>query len=122
MNENCSVVQSLAYRPDGSQIAAGFHNAAIVMYDAGCSKLCSRLKGHLAAVDCLEWSTDQLLLSGSSDHTGILWEVVDGSWESRLLLQGHTEGVRACAFGSEVIATASVDCTARIWSTDTGAV
>ena len=73
------------------------------------------LEGHTAAVRRCRVSADgRRALTASADGTGALWDLMTGRAVRRLL--GHEGEVADCCFISDyVAATASTDCTARIW-------
>lgn len=95
---------------------------------------CSMLKGHKEAVVALASSQDYLL-SGSRDHSAILWKLnnandADGEGQvgaqlsaaSSTTLSGHTDAVSAVALCSSkrgvFAATAGADTTLKLWSVE----
>ena len=73
-----SVVQSIAYSPDGRIIATGgsYENGLIKLWDIGTGFLLHTLPGHTSGVDHLEFSPDgTLLVSGSYDGSIIIWGI-----------------------------------------------
>ncbi len=78
----------------------------------------NRLSGHYGAVLGVAFSPDgQLIASGSTDNTIILWKR-DGSFPKRLTK--HQGSVNAVAFSpdSKFLASASVDNTIKLWRSD----
>ncbi len=78
----------------------------------------NRLSGHYGAVLGVAFSPDQqLIASGSTDNTIILWKN-DGTLLKTLT--GHEGSVNAVAFSpdSQLIASASVDNTIKLWKRD----
>jgi WD40 repeat protein len=77
--------------------------------------------GHADDVTSVAFSTDgTLIVTGSADHSAIIWNVALGS--EVLALVGHTEAVRSVGFSPDnrQIITGSDDGTALIWDLATG--
>jgi WD40 repeat protein len=66
-----------AFSPDGKVIAAGNReDHAIRLWDVTTGRERAVLRGHEGIVTALHFSPDgRLLLSGSTDHTILLWEM-----------------------------------------------
>ncbi len=109
-------VYSAAFAPDGQTVASGGYDKRVLVwrpddvqpYDY--RKIAegkpvpppkyTPLDGHLAAVRCVEFSSDgQLLISGGHDNAVNLWHVKSG----RLIktLRGHDSWVRSCTFSRD---------------------
>jgi WD40 repeat protein len=76
--ETGSVVESLAFNPDGSLLASGegFDEPLVKLWDPGSGVLLRSLNGHTHAVDSIAFSPDgRILASGSYDGTVRLWGV-----------------------------------------------
>jgi tetratricopeptide (TPR) repeat protein len=123
---------AIALSPDGRWLAAagwmaqGFWPRSnevgdIRLYDFATGNLVGLLRGHGDAVNSLAFLPDgKLLISGSADHTAILWDVGD----RRLVhqLRGHTQSVYATGFtrdGKSAV-TGSLDATLKLWSVNDG--
>jgi WD40 repeat protein len=79
------------------------------------------LGGHEAEVRCVAVTPDgQLVLTGSNDHTAIVWESATGKVLSTF--RGHTANVTCAAFSIDgrYAITGSEDETVRIWEWQTG--
>ena len=125
-------ILAMALSPDGRWLATAGYNAtftgtnfldvtAIRLYDFATGKLVALLKGHTDIVNRLAFSSDATrLISGSGDHTAIIWDVVQHGLAHRL--QGHTEVVYAVAFtpDGERAVTGSHDTTLRLWRVGDG--
>jgi RNA polymerase sigma factor (sigma-70 family) len=89
-------ILALAYSPHGDVVAMATTRPEVQIRDAQSGDVLRVLKGHTAAVSCLAFSPDGLMLaSGSSDRTVRVWD-----WESgqqRFLLESPA-GVHALAF------------------------
>ena len=73
---------------------------------------------HSGSVLCLEYD-DELLVSGSSDSTCILWNIESGYRPLRRL-QSHTAGVLDVCFDKHHIVSCSKDTTVCVWGRRTG--
>ena len=76
------------------------------------------IRGHKNKVHTLAWNAlGNRLASGSTDHTGRVWDA-EGGCKSFIELKGHTDSVdQLCWHPShpELLATASADKTVRLW-------
>ena len=64
---------SVKFSPDGRFCAAACQNQSTVIWDAVTGRRLATLEGR---VNCLDWSTDGLILAtGNTDHSVVLWEV-----------------------------------------------
>ena len=69
-------VLSVAWRPDGRQLASGSSDNTIIVWDAETGEPVRTLTGHSAAVVSVAWRPDgRQLASGSSDNTIIVYPV-----------------------------------------------
>ncbi len=114
-------VYSLAFSPDGKQLAtAGFDNN-VKLWDFTNGKELFNLAGHQGPVYCVAFSPDgKLLASSSADQTIRLWNPADGKFVREI--KGHT-GIADCiAFSpdSKLLASGSADKTVRLWNPEDG--
>jgi transcription initiation factor TFIID subunit 5 len=122
---NCS-----ALSPDGSQVAGGFGDSTLRIWDAKASGTASRgsggfgnqahrLVGHSGPVYSVDWtSCGRFVLSGSEDGTVRLWSTVTQT--DLVAYRGHNYPVWSVGFSplGHYFASGSHDRSARIWVTD----
>ena len=115
---------AVAFSPDGL-LATGGEDGSVQLHrddaDSQTFNFLSSETGHTDHVHCVLFSSSSpTLVSGSRDHTAIVWNFKQGL-EAIHTLTGHTRNVMAAIFLSDsTIATCSTDETIRIWSSDTG--
>jgi WD40 repeat protein len=111
-----SGINSAAYSPDGSRIAAGHKNGLIIICDAKTGRKITTLKGHSGAVNSLAYNTiGHSLASGSDDKTIMVWNTDNGILEKTFI--GHSNRVVSIAYSPDGkrIASGSNDGTYRMW-------
>ena len=109
-------VNSVAYRPDGQQLASGSSDNTVGLWDTNSFQLVSWLKGHSGRVMSVSYHPDgQQLASGSDDKTVDLWD--PSSHQQLALLKGHRGGVRSVCYrpDGQQLASASEDHTVGLW-------
>jgi len=95
-----SVVRSLAFSPDGEQIASGHGSGEIKIWDAATGKQLKTLDGHKNVVTSIAFSPDgKQIISGSDDKTIKLWDAMSGTEVATL--QGHESWVMSVAFSPD---------------------
>ena len=115
-------VFSMAFSPDGSQLASGSHDHTIRLWNVDTGEETRRITGHTSTVFSVAFSPDgsQLASGSRGDETIRLWNVDTGEETRRLT--GHTTTVFSVAFspdGSQ-LASGSWDETIILWNMDTG--
>jgi WD40 repeat protein len=114
-------VLSVAYSPDGSQIASGSVDRTIKIWDSSTVTEIRTLIGHTSIVYSVSYSPDgRQIASGGYDNNIKIWDSSTG--EEIRTLTGHTDDVYSLAYspdGSQ-IASGSVDRTIKIWDATTG--
>lgn len=114
-------VYSVAFSPDGKQLASGSVDATVKVWDLANGRPTLTLKGHTDRVWSVAFSPDgKRLASGSVDALVKIWDVATG--QELLTLKGHTGQVRSVVFGPDGkhLATGSLDNTIKFWDLASG--
>ena len=112
----------ISFPSDGRTIAASSFSE-IKLFDVATGKELKTLRGHNGWIWSLEYSPDgKHFATGSSDKTGIVWNVSDGVPTVRLF--GHHFGIYTLQYSPDGnrIATGSADSTIIIWDASTGTI
>lgn len=112
--------QAVAFSPDSKKIAASGTNGNVGIWDVGSGKLIRSLESKKWQT-ALAWSPDGKYLAGGS--VGLtLWETESGKLVKNF--DGHNAAIRGITFSSDgkMLASASLDKTARIWNAESGAL
>jgi len=116
-----SCINSLAFSPDGSLLAAALDSGWIELYDMHNSKLIGALEGQTTSeVWTICFSNDgKRIISGALDRAVRIWDVA--TRECNWALRGHDEWVNGVAIAPDGhhIISAGGDKTVRIWDTKT---
>lgn len=115
-----SVVTSVAFSPDGSEVATGGTDGIGRLWTAG-GRLLRELKRHRRALTGVAFSPDgRRIATSSRDRTAKIWDIRSG----RLLrtLSGDTGAVTSVAYGPDgrLVVTGSTDRDARLWDSSSG--
>lgn len=73
---------------------------------------------HTGSILCLQYD-DDIMVTGSSDWSLIVWDVKAGYKPTRKL-RGHTQGVLDVCFDTKYIVSCSKDTTVKLWDRTTG--
>lgn len=85
-------VTKIALSPNSSQLAAGYSDGSVRLWDIAGRTCLVTLSGHSGAVTALQFSSNgALLASGSADTTLIMWDVVGEAGLCRF--RGHKDAV-----------------------------
>ena len=118
-------VYSVAFSPNGQQLASGSHDNTIKLWDAraGGSDCVATFKGHTYSVWSVAFSPDgQQLASGSRDSTVKLWDARAGGSGCVATFEGHTNTVYSVDFSpnGQQLASASPDDSVKLWDARAG--
>jgi len=114
-------VGDLAFSPDGTILAAGYHDNQARLWDAATGELLAAWRGHSQEVMGVAFSPDGTLLATASyDATVGLWDIT--SQEKRATLRGHRAHVNSVAYSPDgtLLASASREAVIQLWNPQTG--
>jgi WD40 repeat protein len=117
-----SVVTSVAFSHDSTQLASASWDNTIKMWDASSGACVQTLEGHSNDVTSVAFSHDSTRLASASwDNTVKIWDASSGACVQTL--EGHSSTVTSVAFShdSTRLASASYDSTVKMWDASSGA-
>lgn len=120
--EHDDAVHSVAWSPDGSQLASGSWDNTAIIWNADTAGPLFRLSEHGADAESVAWSPDgRLLATGADDARVILWNPTRG--EQLLSLTGHKNWVYSLAWSpdSRKLVSAATDGQIIVWDVESGA-
>ncbi|KFH40933.1 Vegetative incompatibility protein HET-E-like protein [Hapsidospora chrysogenum ATCC 11550] len=115
-------VMSVAFSPDGRQIASGSYDDTIKVWDYRSGACTQTLEGHDGPVRFAAFSPDgRQIASSSHDSTIKVWDCESGVCMQTL--EGHSDTVWSVAFSPDgrQIASGSNDGTIKVWDCESGA-
>ncbi|GAA3207627.1 WD40 domain-containing protein [Nonomuraea helvata] len=109
--------EPIAYSPDGATIAIGNEDGGVLLCVGGAPV--RTLQGHHGRVFAVTFAGD-LLATGASDGTLVLWDALTGERLRRLT--GHADGVWPVRLSpsGHLVAAGGGDGVVRVWETATG--
>lgn len=110
-----STVTSMAFSPNGRQMAAAFEEGDVVkLWNLNRPQIITELKGHRALISSIAFSPDgRKLLTGSWDQSAILW-TTKGEIIKRLV--GHQQRIHSVAYTqNDYAVTCSEDGDIKTW-------
>jgi WD40 repeat protein len=97
LTEHGGGLPDIAYSPDGTKLATGSGDGAVILWNAITGSLLFTLKGHNAGIQSVAFNADgTLLATGGDDNTAKVWDVATG--KELLTLPGSGGGVKGVAF------------------------
>ncbi|RKS08245.1 WD domain G-beta repeat uncharacterized protein [Nocardiopsis sp. Huas11] len=114
-------VESVAFSPDGTLIAAGGVDGTARVWDVAGGEEVATLEGHTDWIRSMDFNADgTALATGSDDRTARVWDLDSG--ESTATFEGHTDWVRSVDLHPDgtTLATGGDDNTARLWEVSSG--
>jgi centriolar protein POC1 len=115
----CSVINSVAFHPDGTCIASGSADQTIKIWDLRSSQLLQHYPAHTAAVNQIDFHpSGNYLLSASADATLKVWDLREG--HLFYTLHGHTGAVTTARFSptGEYFASGGSDEQVMVWKSN----
>jgi WD40 repeat protein len=114
-------VWTVAYSPNGAKIASGSKDRTVRIWNATTGKQQTQPLIHDNEVSSIVWSPDsRRLISGCADGQIYFWSAPTGA-QLGSPLHAHSRAIFSLAISpdGELVASASKDRTARLWSTST---
>ena len=119
--ENLSGFYSLRSSPDGSTIAAGFHDGTVELWDVSTGTLLKTLTGHSERVKSLHFSSDggTLATASAGGNSVHLWDVSTGALYNTFTRDFNT--IYSISFSpDDNLLAAAFDDGVRLWEVSTG--
>jgi WD40 repeat protein len=113
-----------AFSPDGTKVLSwSYASSSLYVWDSFSNlRLLHTLAGHKEAISNGAFSPDgKLIVSGSQDHSLIIWDAITG--KKKRILEGHTDDCGGCFSpdGKWIVSTAGGDDSSiRVWDAATG--
>jgi hypothetical protein len=101
---------------NGTRVATGGLGGKICLHSLRTGMMLKTFQGSSATVHALAMMGDAMVSAGTDRHVRV-WSV-SGKKDVTLLKEEHTDSVLGVALGSKIIASASVDKSAKLWPFD----
>eukprot|EP01117_Protostelium_nocturnum_P013641 TRINITY_DN5100_c0_g4_i3.p1 TRINITY_DN5100_c0_g4~~TRINITY_DN5100_c0_g4_i3.p1 ORF type:complete len:922 (+),score=215.60 TRINITY_DN5100_c0_g4_i3:138-2903(+) len=119
-NESKSEITEISVSSDGINVAAGYKDGSIKIFDMKEKNCKMTFNGHRNAISCLRFnSSGSLLISGSRDTDIVVWDIVGECGLYRL--KGHRDMVTEVFLleKSNRLISSSKDSLVKLWDLDT---
>ncbi len=106
--------------PNNRQLAVGYEDGVVRLFDLNSGECLVTFSGHKSAVTCLAFDTDGMrLVSGAKDTNIIIWDTVSEAGLYRL--SGHKGPITKCCFLEQhnILVSSSLDTLVKFWDLDT---
>lgn len=110
-----SQIMSVQWSPGGQYALTGSVDKTAIVWDASSGGAVGVFAFHSAPILDVDWASDSIFATSSSDK--LVHVCALGERAPTRTLSGHTDEVNAIAWGHDgtTLASASDDCTARLW-------
>lgn len=106
--------------PNQRQIAVGYEDGVVRLFDLNSGECLVTYSGHKSAVTCLAFDSEGMrLVSGAKDTNIIIWDTVSEAGLFRL--SGHKGPITKCCFleNQNILISSSTDTLVKFWDLDT---
>jgi WD40 repeat protein len=113
-------VCSVAFRPDGQQVASAGEDGTVKIWQTDEGKLLKTLQGHEGMVKAVAFSpTGRKVASSATDKTIKIWDTAKGTLLQTIATGSEVNGLVFSSSG-QVLASAQADCNIGLWQVSTG--